>query len=92
MRPGAGVDDGKSSQERMAQTSKHHQYTSESLLYLSVLMYAFTALFLALLPEFGGVHTLDQLTDNEVTFKDHIQPWPRGLKHQAHAPQGYRLK
>lgn len=85
------MDDGKSSQERMAQTSKH-QYPSESLLYLSVLMDAFTALFLALLPEFGGVHTLDQLTDNEVTFKDHIQPWPRGLKRQAHTPQGYRLK
>lgn len=70
MRPGAGVDDGKSSQERLAPTSKHHQYTSESLLQPSVLRYAFTALSLTLLPEFGGVRTLDQLTDNEVTFKE----------------------
>lgn len=83
---------GKRSQERMAQTSKHHLYTSESLLYLSVLMCAFTALFLTLLPEYGGIHTLGQLTDNGVTLKDHIQPWLRGLKQQAHTPQGYRLK
>lgn len=32
----------------------------------------FTVLFLMPLPEFGEVPTLDQLTDNEVTFKDQI--------------------
>lgn len=37
-------------------------------------MRAFIVLFL-MLPEFDGVHTLDQLTDNKVTFKDRIQYW-----------------
>ena len=55
-------------------------HTSESLLYHSVLMCAFAALFLMLQPAFGGVYFLDQLRNNEVILKDQIHHWQATLK------------
>lgn len=68
---GAWVDGGHRSQERMVQTSKLHHYPSENPLCLSRLRCVFTVL----LPELGGVNTLDRLTNSEVTFKDQVQYW-----------------